>query len=946
MLKKILILLCLCLIPINFVSAEDVILGHAYFWNNNDGYKLVGIYDSQNNKKTAIDKVSNNKSDNEPMKYYETENVPAWGLDNTSTCICYACNYMRNHPTDVVNEDEWRPARDRSVGILVNLLEAYGKSSVPWPQFSYEAGDGYNKYTLSSELGHDYSQYTNIRAIGGEEIYCNNEAKMMVWNIIGTKKNQNINVIVNIEGEGSVKLNGNEVQDEGNNDIPKGSVCDITFHPAEGWELKEVKDNNNPNVYNFSDPSYKIFPQADHRIDVTFEPKEPTKYVIKLNYHEESQGKAYISEDYNSIIDESKTEMEDYIEKGEWRYIHFAPNSGYKVKAVKEGDREVHYNFDEPYGIQVNGDRVIDIYFERKGSGFPTSGDDDYKITLDYDKNQGTAYISKESSTFAVDNPKKEEIKIPEGANRYIHIIPNSSYTINSVVDKDSNKNTNEYTYTGIAYPIENIKENHIVSIDFTSGSITTGTDHNIEILYAQGLEAGTACISTSPTECMSPEVTNENVSSGVVRYIHFHPASGYKLVNVNDTGKDGAHAFTNPTSPEVYGTGTITGDRDIVVYYEKEIVPPTIITIDGNPFEHRLTALNVINPSSVSNPNIYEPGDDLELKMNIAYAENVKLDTDRSILNGDKNWSGNTPSTLITDYNPILNLSTTGDYDGHNGKVGYNKIDITALYPSSIHRALQSIYISPNWYIGTTGEGSDPDTKPDDSKSSIPGNDDNSALKIVSVRDLRWQNIVNNYKPKWGLSTANKNKPLLNPYNVTLGGSTVDISKLKTGYAVEFTFDITEAFYKYSDLHNIQIDVDFAKNGKMIDEKDESKLLQYRESYGAAPKTLDSYYRAFNLNNDAHNSKFLVTETERNSDGGATYKFVYYVPSTLFVNDGTTLKADDRLDIYFNISARLGSTEYFSYNKLASKLYGWNGWVFSYDLTRSNLEDLGYNAN
>ena len=835
MLKKFLLLLCLCLIPIGFAPAEayrpreetleiikndelkpgEEIIGHVFYIKDRN-IDDFAIYEKGESAEVKDDKYDKR------MKFFETDNIDLYPFDADSTCDCSGCNLARNTVGRIGTG--WSPNRDI---ILYKLIE---------------------------ELNVKYAgKYDDIREIGGFEEYSAAESKIMCWRVIGYREPR-YSIIVNIVGDGKVKVNHEYVNSDQEYYLKSGSDIVIECEPGQEYELKNIRHNGKDGAHDVSTGNTyypgKIF--RNQSFVVTFEPIQPTTYTITLNYHNASQGKAYISEDYSSITDENKTEMEDYIKEGEWRYVHFSPNSGYRVKSVKEDGVDVHYNFNEPYGIQVNGNRVIDIYFE---------------------------------------------------------------------------SNDGEST-TGV--------------IGGTGGSITTGTDHNIEIWYAQGLEAGTACISTSPTECMSPEVTNENVSSGVVRYIHFHPASGYKLVKIEDKGDDGTYNCVTPTS--VYCTEAINENRDIVVYYEKEIIPPTIITIDGNPFEHRLTALNVINPSSVSNPNIYEPGDDLGLKTSLAYTKALQLKTNQNILNNaSEKWFDDIYTTYgyITDYSPLLNLSTTGDYDGHNGKVGYNKIDITALYPSSIHRALQSIYISPNWYMGTTGEGSDPDPKPDDSKPSTPGNDDKSALKIVSTRDLRWQNIINTYSPKWGLSTTNKNKPLLSKNEVTLAGQTVDISKIKTGYAVEFTFDITKVFAEHTD-HNIQINVDFYYKGKKVNDK-----LYYRNTYGGKPIKLNDSgndYTKFNLNNSTDKTRFNIRETDR-GEKGSRYQFIYYVPGSLYI-DGHTLKAGDELDIYFNITARRGSTEYYSYNKLANKLYGWNGWVYSYDLTKNNLQDLGYNAN
>jgi len=834
MLKKILLLLCLCFIPVTSALASSEIIGHVYYWKDakESGYAIF--------EKGEYDYIENDLRKGKRMKFYATDDVEPYLFDSTSTCNCNGCSYMKEHGTDFVNYAYWKDSEQEIIGMVQKLIN------------ELKGRDEYKEYFTITEYGH-------------VEDYCNNASKVFVWKIIGHKEPEYTVTIRNIVGEGNVKIDGSAVQRKL---VKEGESCEILFEPADGWKLSNVTHNGKEGAHNIDwGNTYPIGPiYANQHIDVEFIKATPEPHKVTIEYINPGESIAYISESRDSITNRSLTKEEHNIADGSWRYIHIKPVDGYVVKQVDDsGIEKAHLDFEAPYGIQVNGDHYITIYFE---------------------------------------------------------------------------KNTMGSTGTPPVDPVD--------PVDPVEGK------NNIKIIYAT--EGGTACISsTLEGMCPSPHKEAESVDDGALRYIHFQPHTGYKLSRVDKeymgVKEENIHKYL--TAP--YHTGAIMDDLTIIVYFEKTTSVTPVVTLESNPYKHEITTLNIVNPAGVKDPEPkrYEPGKDLGLKTDYAYTQQISLSPKSSILTGKTIFNDLHKSNSGKPQENVLLggavLSKTGDYDKNVNGIGINEIDVKALYPYSIHKALQTIYISPNWYIGkkypTGGGGSDPDPTPEDSKPSIPGNDDDSALKIVSVRDLRWQNIVNNYKPKWGLSTANKNKPLLNPYNVTLGGSTVDISKLKTGYAVEFTFDITEAFCKYGD-HNIQIDVDFAKNGKMIAEKDESKLLQYRESYGAAPKTLDSYYRAFNLNNDAHKSKFLVTETKRNSDGGATYKFVYYVPSTLFVNDGTALKADDRLDIYFNISARRGSTEYFSYNKLAKDLYGWNGWVFSYDLTKSNLQDIGSNAN
>jgi len=355
--------------------------------------------------------------------------------------------------------------------------------------------------------------------------------------------------------------------------------------------------------------------------------------------------------------------------------------------------------------------------------------------------------------------------------------------------------------------------------------------------------------------------------------------------------------------------------------------------------FKEYITSIDELYPEYPDdNAAIVEAGSSIPFSADISKTNSITISANKDILA----QSGYTNSGTNTKFKTDIQLKSTGDYD--DGK-DYNLLTITGHHINGIHTATQQLKIKPNWYIGKKyptgggGGGSDPDPTPDDDGNPNNGNKDESALRVISTRDLRWQSLFSNGALNWGLSTANATtKPLL-PNDVKING--VSISPIKTGYAVEFTFDTTKVFNEKPD-DNIQINVSFKKNGTSIN----NNRLYYQNTYGGEFKSLDKHYTSFNLDTDANAKKvFNITKTTR-ADGGARYKFVYYLPGTLKV-DKAQPQTGDRLDVYFNISARRGTTEYFNYNSLASKLYkGWSGWVFSYDLTRNNLQDIGNNAN
>lgn len=382
------------------------------------------------------------------------------------------------------------------------------------------------------------------------------------------------------------------------------------------------------------------------------------------------------------------------------------------------------------------------------------------------------------------------------------------------------------------------------------------------------------------------------------------------------------------------------TSNYDIATSYTlliDEFTTPNIGDIES--YKEYITSIDELSPEldSANKTPVFDSGTHIPFTADVSQTSSISVSANKDILANSHYKNSGSDSQFAAN----LELTLKGDYDDNKT---YNIITIRGEQQNSHHSATQLLKIKPNWFVGEeeipgdNGGGSDPDPKPNDNNGSNPGNSDESALRIISTRDLRWQSLFKNGALNWGLSTANgTTKPLL-PNDISING--MKISPIKTGYAVEFTFDITKTFAEKSD-HNVQIDVTFKKNGK-----DVTSQLYYQDTYGGTFKALDNYYKHFNLNNSSDKTKFNITET-KHADGTATYKFLYYVPGTLKVNKAQP-SAGDQLDVYFTIRAMRGNTEYFNYNTMAAdRLYnGWNGWIFSYDLTKSNLQDVGYNAN
>lgn len=458
-----------------------------------------------------------------------------------------------------------------------------------------------------------------------------------------------------------------------------------------------------------------------------------------------------------------------------------------------------------------------------------------------------------------------------------------------------------------------------------------------------------TGNINSTASDTYTTQLFDPSVTGNPLTFTTIIPYNTTELTTYwrskNDTSADGRRIIFNAYARLVRNDGQKST-------YATGYSSTTLRKIPSSPsteLDHYITSIDSLKTES---SEIFEAGATIPFSANVSETKTINVATNKPIILNNSNFTNKLTSS--TEFETDIPLTLTGDYD--SGKT-YNMLTITGNHQNGLHTAKQKLMIKPNWYIGTSTGGSDPDVKRNNPPSSHPSaaktNGDKSALRAVSTRDLRWQSFFGNGPLNWGLSTDNKNTTPLLPNNITI--NSMQIGTLKTGYAVEFEFDTTKAFHNHDDS-NIEIDVSFYHEGNNVTNK-----LYYKNTYGSTGTKLDDCYKKIIINdNDGipgktkytsyDESKLFNISKKTHSNGDATYKFLYYVPGTLYLDGYNPNTDDNKLDIRFDITARRGTTEYFNYNDLAGKLYcsgnKWNGWVFTYDLNKNNLQDVGYNAN
>ena len=343
-------------------------------------------------------------------------------------------------------------------------------------------------------------------------------------------------------------------------------------------------------------------------------------------------------------------------------------------------------------------------------------------------------------------------------------------------------------------------------------------------------------------------------------------------------------------------------------------------LLVDATPsptYKEYIASIDNLAPENI----IVEAGSSIPFTADASQINSIIVSANKDILTQPEYPNAGT----ATEFKANIQLTATGDYD--DGKK-YNLLTIKGMNTSNTHTATQQFIIRPNWYI-----------EPPSTTTSSP-------LKIISVRDMRWQTLYNrpsdfSASTKFSLYENFGDKNLLTPvylnnatgYSNTNNGG-VDISKLKTGYAVEFELKVTDVFANYlKNDRNAKITIKTNANslGLTYPQHPTGSLADYSTIELSKKTAEDSTY------------KFQVKQ----SNNYKTWKFIYYLPPTVkstSSNTEATLKfteiiADNNKGSTFNWMDLVKTPN-------SGLKYNWGGKVFTYDLTKNNLQDLGSNAN
>jgi len=214
------------------------------------------------------------------------------------------------------------------------------------------------------------------------------------------------------------------------------------------------------------------------------------------------------------------------------------------------------------------------------------------------------------------------------------------------------------------------------------------------------------------------------------------------------------------------------------------------------------------------------------------------------------------------------------------------------------------------------------------------------TALQLISVRDLRWQNYYKQSRIPYMLRNGVLLRPLYsNDYKNYSADSSqgVNISQLKMGYAVELQLELSDYFANI--VNNNQGKVVIKVKTKV---GNNDVTMMYRDNTGE--RDITSYQTIEIRKNSPQKDKFQIKAKDASCK---KWTFVYYLPPTSYIASGDSSKKT--VDIYFDkieIYKNGVTTPQFDYQDFAEDQYGWNGHVFTYRTDKSALEDLGSNAN
>ncbi|MBO4802141.1 MAG: leucine-rich repeat domain-containing protein [Bacteroidaceae bacterium] len=354
-----------------------------------------------------------------------------------------------------------------------------------------------------------------------------------------------INYMLSIKaiGDGTANYNNTNVRSKTTTfTVNHGSSATISFTPDDGFFIKSVKVNNEDVTSNVSNERYTIRNiTSDTSLEVEF---EITTYALSIKAS--GNGTAI----FNNTMVRDKTSTFT-VNHGSSAVVTFAPDAGYRIKTVKENNKDVTVNVtNNQYTVSsITADIALEVEFEAIP---PTT----YTLTIIAIGNGSAIYnettIRSKSSSFTVN----------EGDLAVVAFTPDEGYRIKSVkvnnVDVTANVSESKYA-------INNIMMDTSLEVEFEE---IPPTYYSVNIIAS-----GNGSVSYNGT-IIRNQSQNFSILEGKSMTISFSPDSGYRIqkVKVNDSDVTAQIADGQLTIKE------ITAEMKIDVSFEA--IPPTTYTL------------------------------------------------------------------------------------------------------------------------------------------------------------------------------------------------------------------------------------------------------------------------------------------------------------------------------------------------------------------------------
>ena len=337
-------------------------------------------------------------------------------------------------------------------------------------------------------------------------------------------------------GNGSASYAGEAIRNTTKSyTINEGTSVSVSFSPDAGYRIKSLKVNGASVTASIS---YTVTVNADTSVEVEFEAIPPTTYTLSIK----ATGNGSASYDGTTIKGKTSTFT---VNEGTSATISFMPDTGYRIKSVKENSKDVTSSVsDNKYTSTINADTSIEVEFET----IPVTT---YTLTIKATGNGSASYdgttIKSKTSTFTVN----------EGTSATISFMPDTGYRIKSVKenskDVTSSVSDNKYTTT--------INADTSIEVEFEAIPVTTYT------LTIKATGNGSATYSGTSIKNTTKSFT---VNEGTSCTIAFSPDNGYRIktLKINNSAVTASASYT------------VIVNANTSVEVEFEAIPATTYTL------------------------------------------------------------------------------------------------------------------------------------------------------------------------------------------------------------------------------------------------------------------------------------------------------------------------------------------------------------------------------